>query len=105
MFNIANLFTVNMIFVVLLFVVGLYTLLVSKNLLRMLIGYEIMAKGVTLAIVSAGSANGKIEFSQTLAITVIVIEVVFVAIALALVMLAQRKNKSLSIRRMTNLKG
>ena len=63
MFNSANIFTLDLIFVVLLLLVGLYTLLVSKNLLRMLIGYEIMAKGVTLAIVSAGSANGKIEFS------------------------------------------
>ena len=101
----SNYFVIDAIFVVLMFCVGLYTLLMAKNLLRMLIGYEIMAKGVTLAIITAGSVNGKIALSQSITITVIVVEVVFVAIALAIVMLATRENKSLDVRHLTNLKG
>jgi NADH:ubiquinone oxidoreductase subunit K len=100
-----NYYAVDLIFVVLLLVIGLYTLIAAKSMLRMLIGFEIMAKGVTLAIVSAGSANGKIVLGQTLAITIIVVEVVFIAIALAIVMLAHRKFKSLDIRNLTKLKG
>ena len=100
-----NFFIVDMIAVVLLLCIGLYTLIVSRNLLRMLIGYEIMAKGVTLAIVSAGAFNGRLALGQSLAITVIVLEVVFIAIALAIVMLIHRKKHSLSARRLTNLKG
>lgn len=100
-----NIFILDLIAVILLLVIGLYTLLVSRNLLRMLIGFEIMAKGVTLAIVSAGWLNGKAALAQTLAITVIVVEVVFIAIALAIVMLIQRKKGSLDVRKLTNLKG
>ncbi len=100
-----NLFVVDWIAVVILFCIGLYTMIVSKNMLRILIGFEIMAKGVTLAIITAGSVNGKIAFSQALAITVIVIEVVFIAIALAIVMLTQKNKRSLDIRKLTNLKG
>lgn len=91
--------------VVLLFCIGLYTLIASRNLLRMLIGFEIISKGVTLAIITAGSVNGKIVLSQTLAITAIVVEVVFIAIALAIVMIIQRKRHSLDVRKLTNLKG
>jgi NADH:ubiquinone oxidoreductase subunit K len=100
-----NIFILDLIAVILLLVIGLYTLLVSRNLLRMLIGFEIMAKGVTLAIVSAGWLNGKAALAQTLAITAIVVEVVFVAIALAIIMLIQRKKGSLDVRKLTNLKG
>lgn len=91
--------------VVMLFCIGLYTLLASRNLLRMLIGFEIISKGVTLAIITAGSVNGQIVLSQTLAITAIVVEVVFIAIALAIVMIIQRKRHSLDVRKLTNLKG
>lgn len=101
----SNMFIIDLIAVILLLGIGLYTLLVSRNLLRMLIGFEIMAKGVTLAIVSAGALNGKIALSQTLAITAIVVEVVFIAVALAIVMLIQRKKGSLDVRNLTNLKG
>lgn len=100
-----TIFILDLIAVLLLFGIGLYTLLVSRNLLRMLIGFEIMAKGVTLAIVSAGYLNGKAALAQTLAITAIVVEVVFVAIALAIIMLIQRKKGSLDVRKLTNLKG
>ena len=100
-----NMYVIDFSVVVIILIIGLYTLLMTRNLLRMLIGYEIMAKGVTLAVVSAGSANGKIELSQTLIITIIVLEVVFIAIALSIVMLAYRRNQSLDIRKLTNLKG
>lgn len=101
----SNIFIFDLIGIGLLISIGLYTLLVSRNVLRMLIGFEIMAKGVTLAIISAGAVNGKIMFAQTMVITAIVVEVVFIAVALAIVMMVQRKHKSLSIRNLTNLKG
>ncbi len=101
----ADYFGMNWIFVVLMVVIGLYTLLAAKNMLRILIGFEIMAKGVTLAIITAGSSNGRIALGQSLAITIIVVEVVFIAIALAIVMVAQKKHQSMDVRKLTNLKG
>ncbi len=100
-----NLFVIDWIAVAILFCIGLYTMIVAKNLLRILIGFEIIGKGVSLALITAGSVNGKIAFSQALAITVIVIEVVFIAIALAIVMITQKNKQSLDIRKLTNLKG
>ncbi|TCL60891.1 NADH-quinone oxidoreductase subunit K/NAD(P)H-quinone oxidoreductase subunit 4L [Hydrogenispora ethanolica] len=100
-----NYFAVDWTFVVLLLVIGIYALIAAKSMIRMLIGFEIMGKAVTLAIVTAGSANGNIALGQSLAITVIVVEVVFIAIALAIVMLAYRRTKSLDIRKLTKLKG
>jgi NADH:ubiquinone oxidoreductase subunit K len=100
-----DLFVVDWIAVVVLFCIGLYIMIVTKNMLRILIGIEIIAKGVTLALITAGSVNGKLAFSQTLAITVIVFELVFVVIALAIVMIIQKNKRSLDIRELTKLKG
>lgn len=95
----------NIIGIVLLLITGLYILLVSKNLLRMLIGFEIMSKSVTLGIITAGMVNGRMVLSQTLAITVIVVEVIFIAIALSILMLVYRKKQSISVGKLTDLKG
>ncbi|HEX2954651.1 MAG TPA: NADH-quinone oxidoreductase subunit K [Bacillota bacterium] len=95
----------NIIGIVLLLITGLYILLVSKNLLRMLMGFEIMSKSVTLGIITAGMVNGRMVLSQTLAITVIVVEVIFIAIALAILMLVYRKKQSISVGKLTDLKG
>lgn len=100
-----NYFGIDFIAVILVICIGLYTLLLAKNMIRMLIGFELMTKGVTLAFISAGNANGKIALSQTLVITMIVVEVVSIAVALAIVMLIEKKNHSLNIRKLTNLKG
>jgi NADH:ubiquinone oxidoreductase subunit 11 or 4L (chain K) len=100
-----NYFVVDFIAVILIVCIGLYTLLLAKNLIRMLIGFELMTKGVTLAFISAGNANGRIALSQSIVITMIVVEVVSIATALAIVMLIQRKKKSLNVRKLTNLKG
>ncbi len=100
-----NFFGIDLIAVILIICIGLYTLLLAKNMIRMLIGFELMTKGVTLAFISAGNANGRIALSQTLVITMIVVEVVSIATALAIVMLIQKKNHSLNIRKLTNLKG
>ncbi len=100
-----NYFIMDFIAVILMVCIGLYTLLVSRNLVRMLIGFELMTKGVTLALISAGHANGRIALGQTLVITMIVVEVVSIAIALAIVMLIHRRKKSLSVRKLSNLKG
>ena len=101
----ANYFVVDFSAVILMVCIGLYTLLLAKNLIRMLIGFELMTKGVTLAFISAGNANGRIALSQSLVITMIVVEVISIATALAIVMLIQSKKKSLNVRKLTDLKG
>jgi len=67
------------------FALGFFALVARASLLRILLGLEIMGKGVTLALVGAGFALGQPSTSQAVVITVIAIEVVVIAIALAMV--------------------
>lgn len=95
----------NLIFVGLLFFIGLYCLLTSRNMIKLLIGLEIMAKSAVLSFIAAGYARGETFFSQSLVITFIVIEVSIVAVALALVINAYKNTGNLDIRSLTRLKG
>lgn len=100
-----NLWVLNMGFAVLLVGVGLYCLLTMRNTVKLLIGIEVIAKGVTLALVAGGAARGNLMVAQSLAITVIVVDVAVIATALALVININRHTKSLDVRKLTRLKG
>jgi NADH:ubiquinone oxidoreductase subunit K len=95
----------NLIFVGLLFFIGLYCLLSSRNMIKLLIGLEIMAKAAVLSFITAGFHRGETFFSQSLVITFIVVEVSIVAVALALVINAYKNTGNLDIRSLTKLKG
>lgn len=100
-----NTWILDMGFVALLVGVGLYCLLTMKNTVKLLIGVEVISKGVTLALVASGFARGNLVLAQCLAITVIVIDVAVIATALALVININRHTKSLDVRKLTRLKG
>lgn len=93
------------IFVILLLVIGFYCLIVTKNLVRVLIGLEILIKAVTLLIILAGYITGKTATAQTLVITLIVVEVVVMAVGAGIVISVFNKNASLDVRNLRNLKG
>ncbi len=67
-----------------LFALGLFALASRESLLRIFLGLEVMGKGATLAIITAGFALGQPWTSQALAVTAIAIEVVVIAVALAM---------------------
>ena len=92
-------------FVILLFIIGIYALLATRNLLRILIGMEILTKGVTLLLVAAGYLTGRVNVIQPVIITMIVVEVVIIAVAAGVVIAAYRKNGTIDIRELRNLKG
>jgi multisubunit Na+/H+ antiporter MnhC subunit len=92
-------------FVALLVGAGIYCLLTMKNMIKLLIGVEIIAKGVTLALVASGFARDSLMLAQSLAITVIVVDVAVIATALAIIININRHTKSLDVRKLTKLKG
>ena len=92
-------------FVVLLLIEGLYCILVTYNLMRVLIGLEILIKAVTLLIIVGGYLSGQMALAQTLVITVIVIEVVVVMVAAGIVLGFYREYDSLNVRNARNMKG
>ena len=99
-----DLLRLNWFLVVILAFLGLYCLLVSRNLLRLLIGIEILSKACVLALVSSGAAIGKVNTAQTLAITMSVVEVVGVAVALGLIIRAYGATRSIDMWKLNRLK-
>jgi multisubunit Na+/H+ antiporter MnhC subunit len=96
---------ISAIFIILLFVIGIYCLLASYNLVRILVGVEILIKGVTLMIIVAGYKSGHIALTQALVITLIVIEAVIITISVGVVLGLHRHYNSLDARNIRKLKG
>lgn len=88
-----------------LFITSLYCLLISRNLIRILIGLEIMTKGVTLLMIYAGFLTGEMALTQVFIITLIIIEVVVAVVAAGIAVGAFRHNGTLDTGRMRNLQG
>ncbi len=103
--NAQTIFTTGIIAIVMLAVTALYCILFSRNLIRILIGLELLTKAVTLLIALVGYVTNQMALAQTLIITLIVIEVVVIAVAAGIILGAQRHNQSLDVRTLRNLKG
>ncbi|MFA5160637.1 MAG: NADH-quinone oxidoreductase subunit K [Elusimicrobiales bacterium] len=103
--NIMCLLPVNWFFAALLFVSGICCMLVSRNMLRLVIGVELIAKGCLLAIIASGQALGNMALAQSIAVTAIVVEVVVVAAGLALIVRAYARTGTVDIWKFDKLKG
>lgn len=100
-----HLFWFFCIFVILLFIIGMYCVLASFNLMRTIIGLEILIKAATLLIIVAGAVSGRTALAQAIVITLIVIEVVVMVVAGGVTLWAFRYNKNIDPRRLSNLRG
>ena len=89
----------------LLMMLGVYMLIMYRSLLRLIIGVELIAKGVTLIFLGAGVYRQDIGFIQSLVVTFVIVETVLAAVMLALVILAHRTYGSLDIRLLSKLRG
>lgn len=98
-------FSTGVFFIILLALTAIYCILFSHNLIRILIGLELLVKAVTLLIALAGYITGHMALAQAMIITLIVIEVVVIAVAAGIVVGAHRHNQSLDIRTLSKLKG
>jgi multisubunit Na+/H+ antiporter MnhC subunit len=98
-------FTYSVITIVLLMITGMYCILVSFNLIRALIGLEILIKAATLLIILFGYASGRSALAQAIVITLIVIEIVIMVVAGGIAFWAFRYNKTIDPRRLSNLRG
>ena len=94
------LFVIFVVAVVLFFAIGIYSLLVTHNLMRILISIEILTKGVTLLLIVTGYISGHMDLAEAYVITVIIIEVVLMAVATGLVLGLFRANGTLDTRKM-----
>ena len=91
--------------VILILAIAAYCVIVSRNLVRILIGLELFTKAVTLLMVLAGISAGRVALGQSLVITLIVVEVVVIAVAAGVVIGVHRHNHDLDATRLRNLRG
>lgn len=115
--------SLHYIVAILLFVVGIYCLLYRRNLIKMVIGLEILTDGVHLFLISIGYKTNGIpaimgkgqpigEFvagavdpiPQVLVLTSIVIDICIVALALSLSIYIYQKYGTLDPRKIKGLK-
>ena len=85
--------------------VGLYGLLIIRNLIKIVIAIQIMVKGAMLAFVVAGSLNGQLQVGQSLALTVIAADTVVAIIGLSLAIRIQQRTGTLNVDKILNLEG
>ncbi len=93
------------IFIILISICGAYCILATFNLIRALIGFEILVKAATLLIILAGYLTGNQALAQALVITLIVIEVVMMVVSGGIVLWLYRYNQTIDTRKLSNLKG
>lgn len=91
--------------IIILFIAGLYCILVTRNLMRVLIGLELLTKAVTLLLIVAGYATGRESLAQAVVITLIVIEVVVIAVMAGVILSIYRHTGSLDAGSVKSLKG
>ena len=100
-----NLWQLYVVAIIILIGIGIYCLVARKNLIQLLIGIEVIAKGVTLSFILAGFSQGNEQIAQAIVITIIVIEAVTAAVAMALIVRAYRHTGSLDIKDFKKLRG
>lgn len=88
-----------------LFTAGLYCIFASHNLIRIVIGVEMLTKAVTLLLALAGALTGRLPTAEAFIITLIVVEVVVMAVATGLVVGVYRHHGSARVRFLRELKG
>jgi NADH:ubiquinone oxidoreductase subunit K len=101
----AALLQVGVVAVLALLGIGLYGLLASRNLIKVVIALQILVKSAALGLVLAGGAAGRMELGQSLAATVIVADTVVAVIGIALAVQVSRRMGTLDVRELSRLRG
>jgi NADH:ubiquinone oxidoreductase subunit K len=84
--------------------IGLYCLLASRNLIRVIVGLQLLIKGVALAFVLGGNMSGNVSLGQTLGLTVIVADTIVAVVGLAMAVQIRHRLGSLDVKDLSSLK-
>lgn len=90
--------------VLVLVAVGLYGLLVTRSLIRVIVALQILVKGAMVALLLAGRVSGQVETGQSLALTVIVADTIVAVVALSLAVQVRKHFGTLDVQALTTLK-
>ncbi|HPM42751.1 MAG TPA: NADH-quinone oxidoreductase subunit K [Candidatus Omnitrophota bacterium] len=92
-------------FIVLVFVSGIYCILATRNIIRAIVGWELLVKAVTLLMTVVGYVTRQTALIQSFIITIVVIEVIVATVAGGIALRVFKYNDDLDLRKLTKLKG
>ena len=98
-------FSIAFVGVIGLLGIGFYGLMVCRNLIKIVIALQILVKAALLGLIAAGSLNGQINLSQSMALTVIVADTIVAVMGIALGVQIRRRVGTLDVRELSRLKG
>lgn len=84
--------------------IGLYGILITRNLIKVVVALQVLVKGAMIFIVLAGHLVGEIEIGQSMALTVIVADTIVAVIGLALAVQIRRHFGTLDVKALTTLR-
>jgi NADH:ubiquinone oxidoreductase subunit K len=90
--------------IIFILAIGLYGLLASRHLIKVVISLQIMVKSAILALIAAGQAVGQINLAQSVALTVIVVDTIAAVLALALIVQIKHHTGGLDAAELNRLK-
>ena len=79
-------------------------LLITRNMIKVIVALQLLVKGVILALVVAGNIQGKVNLSQSMALTVIVADTIVAVVGLALAVQVRKAVGSLDLKDLTSLR-
>ncbi len=85
--------------------IGIYCLLITRNMIRLVVGLQILAKAAMLALILVGNIRGQPSIGQSMALTVIVADTIIAVIGLALAVQIKRRLGTLDLNDLSTLKG
>ena len=85
--------------------IGLYGLMVSRNLIKLVIALQVLVKAALLGLILAGNVSGQINLGQSLALTALVADTIVAVIGVALAIQIQRQLGTLDVNDLSQLRG
>lgn len=99
-----HLLNIAIVVILCLIGIGLYGLMIARNLIKVVVGLQIATKGAILAFVLAGRLVSQVDVGQSLALTVIVADTIVAVVALALAVQVRQKFGTLNIEALKTLR-
>jgi NADH-quinone oxidoreductase subunit K len=85
--------------------IGLYGLLITRNLIKIVMVLQLLIKAAVLALMLAGRVSGQVGVGQSLAATVIVADTMVAVVALAIAIQIRRRFNTMDTAEVSTLKG
>lgn len=98
---------VNIVFIgiVCLLGIGLYGLLITRNLIKVIMVLQLLVKAAVLGLMLAGKVSGQLGVGQSMAATVIVADTMVAVVGLAIAIQIRRRFNTMDTAEVSELKG